>query len=62
MADALRQSGDREALALWDGPDYKRLVEIAEEAGASGFVALDLRTEIAEPGSISRLPDGGPGC
>lgn len=64
MADALRSSGDREALALWDGPDYgpgyDRLVELAEQSGAGAFVALDFYVEVDNPGAISRLAGGMP--
>ena len=59
VATAIRESGDEEALVLWDGPDfgpgYDRLEEIAEEAGAGGFVALDLYVESDNPGAISGL-------
>ena len=51
-------------MALWDGPDYgpgyERLVELAEQAGAGGFVALDLYVEVDNPGAISRLAGGTP--
>jgi hypothetical protein len=51
----LRRPG---VLGLWDGPDYgpgwERLVEIAEEADAGYYVALDLYAEVSNPGSVSR--------
>ena len=53
VATAIRDSGDEEALALWGdycGPGYRRLVELAEEAGSSGLVALDLYVEVDDPG------------
>jgi hypothetical protein len=56
VATAIRDSGDEEALALWGdycGPGYRRLVELAEEAGSSGLVALDLYVEVDTPGPIS---------
>ncbi len=60
VADAVRDSGDREALALWDGPDYgpgyKRLVELAEQAGAGGFVVLDLYVEVYTRGPSHGWP------
>jgi hypothetical protein len=57
VSTAGRESGDREALALWETPEYRegynRLVEIAEEAGAGALVALDLYCEVSDPGTIS---------
>jgi hypothetical protein len=56
VATAIRESGDEEALALWGdnyGPRYRRLTELAVEAGAGGLVALDLYVEVAYPGCIS---------
>lgn len=57
VADAVRDCRDREVLSLWDGPHYgpgwERLVEIAEEADAGYYVALDLYAEVSNPGSVS---------
>ena len=58
VAKALRESGDEEVLALFRPPggeyfDHEAcaaVTEIAEEAGAGGFVALDLYTEVIRPG------------
>lgn len=56
VAKALRESGDKEALALpepdpaFDREAYASVTEIAERAGAGGFVALDLYTEVIRPG------------
>ena len=58
VADAVRDCRDREVLSLWDGPHYgpgwERLVEIAEEADAGYYVALDLYAEVSNPGSVSQ--------
>jgi hypothetical protein len=71
---AIRESRDEEALALFgvgrdpdpdpafDHDACDRVAEIAERAGASGFVALDLYTEMVNPGwsPFSRsVEDGG---
>jgi hypothetical protein len=58
VARTLRDSNDEETLALFSEPEaygdgYRRLVELAEKAGASGFVALDLYVEVANPGAIA---------
>ena len=51
VADAIRESGDEQALALVEGWDtFDALVAVAEEAGAGGLVALDLLTEVSNPG------------
>ena len=62
VARALRESGDPEVLALFgtgrepipDAPIDREALDavtaIAAEAGASGFVALDLYTEMIRPG------------
>jgi hypothetical protein len=56
VARALRESGDEETVALFAEPfskdGWSRLAELAEQAGASGFVALDLYVEVANPGAI----------
>jgi hypothetical protein len=56
VAAALRDSDDELVASLFDEPDYgpayKRLSEIAVEAGAGGFVALDLYVEIVNPGAL----------
>ncbi len=58
VATAVRECGDREVLALWDGveygPGFDRLVGLAEDAGAGVHVALDLYVEVDTPGAISR--------
>ena len=47
-------------MALWDGPDYgpgyERLVELAEQAGAGRFVALDLYVEVDTRGPSHGWP------
>jgi hypothetical protein len=51
VADAIRESGDEPALALFEGwGTFDALVAVAEEAGAGGLVALDLLTEVSNPG------------
>jgi hypothetical protein len=64
VAAALHESGDEEAgrllnCAIWtDGhnPDlWDRCVEIAEEAGAGPFVALDLVMAFSNPEGFARL-------
>jgi hypothetical protein len=58
VAKALRESGDEEALALFQPPGGEyfdreacdAVAGIAEQAGAGGFVALDLYTEVIRPG------------
>ena len=46
-----RERGDEQALALFEGWDtFDALVAVAEEAGAGGLVALDLLTEVSNPG------------
>ena len=61
VCDAIRASGDKASLGLWDdtdargfAPGFDRLVEIAEEAGAGFYVALDVWSEVGSPGSVSR--------
>jgi hypothetical protein len=57
VADALRESGDEEVLALFRPPggeyfDHEAcaaVTEIAEQAGAGGVVGLDLYTEVIRP-------------
>ena len=58
VAEALRESGEEEVLALFrlpgcdyfDHEAYAAVAEIAERADAGGFVALDLYTEVIRPG------------
>jgi hypothetical protein len=58
VASALRASGDAETLAIFEG-DTKaalaRLEAVAVEAGSSGLVALDLLTEVLNPGVHERV-------
>jgi hypothetical protein len=57
VARVLRESGDEETVALFAEPFSEgvssRLAELAEQAGASGFVALDLYVEVVNPGAIA---------
>jgi hypothetical protein len=58
VAKALRDSDDEETLALFYdqqayGDGSNRLVELAERAGTSGFVALDLCVEVVNPGALA---------
>ena len=56
VATAIRDSGDEEALALWGdycGPGYRRLVELAEEAGSSDWGRSICTSRSTTPGSIS---------
>lgn len=56
VAGALRDSGDVEVGRLLDNPeDWERCVELAEEAGANGFVALDLAIAFRNPRAIAKL-------
>ena len=51
VADAIRESGDEQALALFAGWDtFDALVAVAEQAGTGGLVARDLPTEASKPG------------
>ena len=62
VARAIRESGDEKALALFGaragartGPRFRpracaAIAEVAERAGAGGLVALDLYTEVTNPG------------
>ena len=51
VATAIRDSGDEQALALFQGWDtFDALVAVAGEAGVAGLVALDLLTEVSSPG------------
>jgi hypothetical protein len=66
VAGALRASGDAETLALFDGeeagykgPGYRVVVEIAESVAGSSFVALDLFTEVCNPGAHRRVLERG---
>jgi hypothetical protein len=74
VAKVLRESGDREALALFGaGPkpdpdaafDHEAcaaVAEIAERAGGDAFVALDLYTEVIRPGWSPFPTAGGRGA
>jgi hypothetical protein len=62
VAKALRDSGDEETLALFYEPEsygdgYRRLVDISQQAGAGGFVALDLYVEVVNPGALGEVRD-----
>ena len=72
VATAIRDSGDEAALLIagivalalalrgdYCGPGYRRLVELAEEAGSSGLVALDLYVEVDDPGVDFGVRGGG---
>jgi hypothetical protein len=63
VADTLRASGDGDVLealeaAASGGQEFDALVELAREVGSSGFVALDLVTEIVNPGRARRNAGG----
>jgi hypothetical protein len=59
VATALRESGDKELGELLNYVEnregYKRCLEIADEAGAYGFVALDLALAFREPRVFAKL-------
>jgi hypothetical protein len=58
VASALRASGDRATLALFEGDTkaaMERLEAVAVEAGSCGLVALDLLTEVVNPGVHERV-------
>jgi hypothetical protein len=58
VASALRESGDRETLAMFEGDTkaaMERLEAVAVEAGSCGLVALDLLTEVLNPGVHERV-------
>ena len=58
VASALRASGDRETLAMFEGDTkaaMERLEAVAVEAGSCGLVALDLLTEVLNPGVHERV-------
>ena len=62
VAGALRESGDGEEvwrlLNYEENPgDWDRCCEIADEAGASGFVALDLAVAFHNPAYFARYLD-----
>lgn len=66
VADTLRASGDDDATAALkaaggDGTAFAALAELAVESGSSGFVALDLATEMANPNAHSALRERGSG-
>jgi hypothetical protein len=55
VAETIRESGDEDALAeldaaAWDRDASAALGELALASGSSGFVALDLLVEVANPG------------
>jgi hypothetical protein len=62
VAKALRENGDEEIGPLLDYENHKELyarcVEIADEAGAGGFVALDLAVAFHNPRAFARLVRG----
>lgn len=54
VAAALRETGDREVLAMFEAASTDRdafdaIVAVARAAGSSGFTALDLHTELVHP-------------
>lgn len=55
VASALRASADRATLALFEGDAMERLEAVAVEAGSCGLVALDLLTEVVNPGVHERV-------
>jgi hypothetical protein len=59
VASALRESGDEEVGQLLDyeshPEEWVRCGEIAEEAGARGFVALDLALAFHNPEGFAKL-------
>ena len=57
VADTLRTAGDDHVLGMLetaaeDWRAFEALCQIAEEAGASGFVALDLATAVSGGGLV----------
>ena len=57
VADTLRTAGDEHVLGMLekaaeDWRAFEALCQIAEEAGASGFVALDLATAVSGGGLV----------
>jgi hypothetical protein len=50
VAEALRASGDREIERLLSPQGRDRCCEIAHQAGAGGFIALDLAVAFHHPG------------
>lgn len=62
VATALRESGEADEvgrlLNYEENPgDWDRCCEIVDEAGASGFVALDLAVALHNPGYFARYLD-----
>jgi hypothetical protein len=60
VAAALRESGDEETGRLLDysrnnKENWDRCVAMAEEAGAHGFIALDLAIAVHNPARVARL-------
>ncbi len=58
VAAALRESGDEGVGRLLDDPHQR--VAIADDAGAYGFVALDLAVAFHSPGAFAELVDDEP--
>ncbi|MGZ5324936.1 MAG: hypothetical protein ACXWG2_12790 [Solirubrobacterales bacterium] len=56
VTQTLRAAGDEEALTADREQVFAALAELARAAGSSGFVALDLATEVANPGGAQRAP------
>jgi hypothetical protein len=54
VADALHASGDRGIERLLSPQGRDRCCELADEAGANGFVALDLAVAFHNPGYFAR--------
>jgi hypothetical protein len=54
VAEALRKAGDAEVEGLLSPQGGDRCCEIADEAGANGFVALDLAVAFHNPGYFAR--------
>jgi hypothetical protein len=62
VADALRRSGDEEVRGLLDYSQgnqeaWRRCLAIADDAGAFGFVALDLALAFQRPEAFHGLED-----
>jgi hypothetical protein len=55
VGDAVRQSGDEDALAALNLDEFDALSATAVAAGSNGYVALELVTEVADPGAHAAL-------
>jgi hypothetical protein len=56
VASALRASGDRATLAMFEGDGaFDAVTAVAEAAGSSGLTAWDLFTEVVNPGAHERV-------